>query len=75
MVVTNPPLHKSMTVKEVKIMPEKELPALVEIRATPEIEAMLVEQMKALPNLALEKVGTAKAAWNCFGLIGCCNGT
>jgi hypothetical protein len=48
----------------------EEMESLVEIKATPEIEKALAEQMRMLPQ-AVRQV-EAKVAWSCFGLIVCC---
>ena len=47
--------------------------AVVEFRATPEIERAIAEQMRALPQAMKQFDG--KYSWSCFGLIGCCNGS
>lgn len=48
-----------------------EIKPLIEIRATPEIERAIAEQMHALPEAI--KLGDRQNKWNCFGLIACCN--
>lgn len=57
-------------------MPEKEekqgrLEEILQIKTTPQIEAALAEQIRALTKLTAEKEGVV--AKGVFGLTACCN--
>ena len=47
--------------------------SVLEIKASPDLERVLSEQMQKLPQAALNKSEEeAQAKWNVFGLISCC---